>query len=89
MTPFLSGAEIGVAQATAGVQGAPVIAALSGGGFIAVWVSPVAGSDEIRARLFLADGSAAGDEFTVNAMTAGAQGTPAVTELTDGRIAVG
>ena len=48
------------------------------GEFIVTWQSKVGSSSEILGQFFDGDGAARGSEFTVNAMTAGPQGRPAV-----------
>lgn len=69
----------------------PAVAALADGSFMAAWLSDE-GSDgsggSIRARLFNADGSAAGDDFIVNATFLGNQSEPSIAVLADGRVAI-
>lgn len=69
------------------------IAALSGGGFVAVWqdnsrtgVDTALGA--IKAQRFAANGQKAGGEFLVNTTTAGLQQEAAVTSLDDGGFVV-
>jgi serralysin len=70
--------------------GPPALAALSSGGYIAVWsdTAGAAGGDaDIRAHIFDAEGARVGLEFDVNT-GAGVQTDPKVAELADGRIVV-
>lgn len=72
------GGEFQISQTTAYNQRTPAVAALENGGFVVVWVSEAArGNDpvvsggelfdvDIFARLFDAQGAAAGNEFRVN-----------------------
>jgi Ca2+-binding RTX toxin-like protein len=66
--------------------GAPTIAALSGGRFVAAWDED--GQDgsgsAIRAQIFNADGTKSGATFTVNTTTAGNQTSSALVGLPDG-----
>jgi trimeric autotransporter adhesin len=80
---------------TEGSQEDPAIAALKGGGFVAVWVDSDLddpgglGSDRgVYARLFGDDGRPLGREFRVHSGTAGDQFMPHVTALEDGGFAV-
>ena len=80
---------------TEGSQEDPAIAALKGGGFVAVWVDSDLddpgglGSDRgVYARLFGDDGRPLGREFRVHVGTAGDQFMPHVTALEDGGFAV-
>jgi trimeric autotransporter adhesin len=92
-----SGPEALVNTVVSGNQISPVVAALSGGRYIVVWVGAVlpggltnanyAGAD-IRAQIFNADGTKSGGEFVVNPSTAGPQFAPVVTELSDGHILI-
>ena len=75
------GGEIVVGTAT--VSGSPVIASTANG-FILAWTE---GAD-IHAQLFALNGSAVGEEFTVNTTTDSTQFLPAVTALADGGFAV-
>lgn len=86
--------EIALATTTAADQAQPDVAALEGGGFVAVWSDKTeTGGDTsesaIRGRVFDGDGDPAGDPFLVNqAMTLGQQDEPRVAALGDGRFAV-
>jgi len=66
-------------NSTAGTPLDPHVSALVGGGFVAIWQE-----DEIRARIFDADGIPLDDDFVVNTTTAGFQVTPAVAVLANG-----
>ncbi|MFB9982695.1 calcium-binding protein, partial [Mesorhizobium kowhaii] len=66
----------------------PAITALADGRFVATWQSYDLGDGDgtcIRARVYNADGSAAGSDFIVNSTAAGNQDSPAITVLADGR----
>jgi hypothetical protein len=88
----------GVAQAApalvnstvAGVQSAPAITALPDGGYVVTWESN--GQDGSDAGVFMqryaASGAMTGAETQVNTTSAGSQGSPSVTALTDGGFVV-
>jgi Ca2+-binding RTX toxin-like protein len=80
----LIGSEFIVNTETTGIQGEPSLAALPGGGFVAVYTS----DHEIRGQLFDNFGERVGDEFQVNTATDGDMVGPVVTVLADGRLAV-
>ena len=80
-----AGGEIAIAAALAN-ETAPAVAGLPGGGFVALWIDDSDADGDVRARLFLADGSPAGDAFAVNAPAAGGQVHAAVTVLAGGTI---
>ena len=82
-------ADFEVNTTTAGRQGNVRIAELADGRYIATWGSDDGGDGDsaaIRARIFEADGTPAGDDFIVNTTGEGIQGLPSVTLLEDGRI---
>ena len=88
------GNEILVNTATAGAQDDPAIAALAGGRFVVTWTDwSQSGADTsqaaVRAQIFNADGSKAGNEFMVNTTTLGTQDDPVVATLADGRFIIG
>ncbi len=56
---------------------APAVAATPDGGFIVAWGGPASQAD-ILARRFNSDGVAMGQQFVVNQLTDGGQGTPSV-----------
>ncbi|MCB1494827.1 MAG: hypothetical protein KDJ86_03495 [Bauldia sp.] len=67
------------------------VAALAGGGFVAVWTDGFddGSSDGIRARIYDNNGNpAVGGAFTVNTTTAGSQNEPGVVALEDGGFVV-
>lgn len=66
------------------------VAALKGGGFVAVWseANGDGNGSGIRARLYDNNGNAKGLAFTVNTTTAGNQTTPDVAALADGGFVV-
>ena len=72
------GGEFIVNTTTGGDQGEPAVAMDTDGDFVVVWRSPVAGSDEIFARLFNADGTPASAEIPVNTTTSMTQNGPDV-----------
>jgi Ca2+-binding RTX toxin-like protein len=72
-----------------GIQSAASVSALSAGRFVMTWMSsdPADGSmGAIRARIFNANGTAAGADFIVNSTATSDQVNPAVTVLSDGRM---
>jgi Ca2+-binding RTX toxin-like protein len=92
-----AGAEFLVNQSTTEYQLHPTTVALDNGNFAVFWMDYallVPGSAtnfsnaDVRGRIFNADGSPAGNEFTVNTTVAGAQYRPEVTRLTDGNLLV-
>ena len=83
--------EFLVNTTTVGNQFEPNIAVLAGGGFVVTWYStentdPV--SNDIRARIYNADGTPVGGDFIVNTTRTGEQDWPSVTALADGRFVV-
>jgi hypothetical protein len=78
------GGETLVNTTTADWQIYPVVAALSGGGYIIVWQSQKDGFYDIYAQRYDANGSAIGVETLINTSTAGQQSDPAVAGLADG-----
>ncbi|WP_457153102.1 beta strand repeat-containing protein, partial [Mesorhizobium sp. P5_C1] len=82
------GQDFIVNSTTMGSQFGPAITALSDGRFVDTWMSYDPGDGDglcIRARLYNADGSAAGDDFIVNSTATGDQYSPAITALDGGR----
>ena len=79
-------ADFEVNTSTNGIQTAARVSALAGGGYVVTWTSADGATNDIRARIFGADGTPAGNDFVVNNTTDGGQLTPAVTGLDDGRI---
>ncbi len=88
-----SGSEFLVNSTTFGIQGDPDITALAGGGFVVTFSDlSNTGSDTsggaVRARIFSANGTPAGNDFVVNSTTTGSQTFSSVTALADGRFIV-
>ncbi len=86
-----AGSDFIVNSTVTGNQQHPSITALPDGRFVVTWESfdPGDGSGScIRARLYNADGSAAGADFVVNSTGLDTQYSPAVTALSDGRFVV-
>ena len=88
-----SGGEFVVNTTTTFQQFAPVIAALSDGGFTIGFddFSQTGGdtsSAAVRMQQYGADGSVVGGEVLVNTATLGAQSEPAITEMANGRYLV-
>jgi len=86
------GAEILVSTTPTATQSNADIAALAGGRFVVVWTDysgangdPVSG---IRARIFEANGTAIGTEFSVNITNASRQDLPRIAALPDGGFVV-
>ena len=71
--------EIPVNEATSGAQSFPVVAGLTGGGFVA-WYS----EGDIKARVFNAAGTALTGDLDVAQFPVGTQAAPDVTSLSDG-----
>jgi Ca2+-binding RTX toxin-like protein len=92
--PF--GPDFVVNTTVQGDQGNPAIVALAGGGFVVTWedfsqTGPDTSSYAVRAQMFNADATRAGNEFVIHTATAGAQTEPAVTAFRspfDGFVAV-
>ena len=89
------GAEFLVNTNTTDQQIEPSVAALSGGGFIAVWEShhpnvgpPDTDVPEIKAQLFDSAGNPSGAEFQINTNDSNPQATPVVAALAGGGFAV-
>ena len=82
--------EIVLNEFGAGNQNAVRLAPVSNGGFIAVWQSFGADNDSwgVMARQFDADGQAITAEFRATSQWQSVQYQPAVTALSDGRIAI-
>jgi Ca2+-binding RTX toxin-like protein len=85
-----SGPEFLVNTTTASGQFDPAVAALADGRFVVAWTDDSrAGGDTslwaVRAQVFAADGTKAGNEFLVATTTAEMQWQPALTALPDGR----
>jgi RTX calcium-binding nonapeptide repeat (4 copies) len=88
-----AGDDFVVNSVTDGGQGLPDVAMLDDGRFIATWVSgDDAGPDtdvtSIRARIFAANGTPAGGDFTVNTTFDFGQSAPSVAALADGRFII-
>jgi Ca2+-binding RTX toxin-like protein len=74
---------------TTGIQSAASVSALSAGRFVMTWMSEDTGDGSlgaIRARIFNANGTAAGADFIVNSTATSDQVNPAVAVLADGRM---
>jgi hypothetical protein len=85
------GSEILANQFTDFNQRTPAIAPLSGGGFVLAWVSEQKSHDnsvEIFARVFGAEGSAAGSEFQVSTTVTNVCANPSVAALPNGGFVV-
>jgi hypothetical protein len=70
----------------------PSVVGLSGGRFVVTWqahTNSSSTSPDIKAQLFNADGSPAGDSFIVNTTVPGDQYRPGITALDDGGFAIG
>jgi VCBS repeat-containing protein len=87
-----SGDEFLVNQATLYDQVNPDITTLADGRVMITWRTADGQGDEsgtgIKARMFNADGTAAGDEFLVNQETYSTQAEPRITTLIDGRVMI-
>ncbi|WP_319005698.1 calcium-binding protein [Pararhizobium sp. BT-229] len=86
-----AGVEFIANSTLAASQTRPAVTVLDDGRFVAVWQSYDAGDGEptcIRARLFDADGSPAGEDFIVNTTFTSSQITPVITTLANGRFMI-
>ncbi|WP_095090704.1 beta strand repeat-containing protein [Mesorhizobium sophorae] len=86
-----TGNDFIVNSTTVDDQRFPAITGLADGRFVATWYSLDPGDGDgscIRARLYNADGSAAGNDFVVNSTATGYEGPPAITSLADGRFVI-
>jgi hypothetical protein len=82
------GGELAVNALTAGSQRFPKVAINDASAFVVAFRSNIAGSYEIRARRFDAEGKACGDEIAVNSLTRGDQLAPALALDRDGSFVV-
>ncbi|MCB1518766.1 MAG: cadherin domain-containing protein [Hyphomicrobiaceae bacterium] len=84
------GSETRVNTTTANAQFHPVVAELTGGGWVVVWHSTNqdGNSNGIYMQRYDADGNAVGDETLVNETTSGDQSEPSVAALADGSFVV-
>ncbi len=85
------GSEFQLNQFTANNQRTPAIAALAGGGFVAVWISELqraSGSVDVYARIFDASGVAVGNEFPANLSSTNVCANPAVAGAPQGGFSV-
>jgi hypothetical protein len=76
---------------TTGIQQLPSVGAAAGGGFVVVWQSVPAPGEPgvgVGARLFDAEGNAAGEQMLVNAFTTGDQDVPDVAATSGGDFTV-
>jgi hypothetical protein len=86
------GGEFQVNTETSSTQDSPVVAGLSGGGFVVIWDSNNSGTagdgsgDGVFGQRYDAAGSPAGSEFQVNTEFSGSQNDPAVSALGTGFI---
>jgi hypothetical protein len=86
-----AGNDFTVESTTTGYPGDPSMTALADGRFVVAWASDESGDGDgncIRARVYHADGSPAGDDFIVNATSPGGQHAPSIAELADGGFVV-
>ena len=85
------GGEFRINSSTIGAQGASVIAALPGGGFVVAWQSNhvVASNNEIYAQRYDAAGVPQGGEVRVNTTLTNNQLGPAIGVLADGGYVIG
>ncbi|HEX6240026.1 MAG TPA: hypothetical protein VFZ61_04005 [Polyangiales bacterium] len=72
------GPELAVNTLSTSAQRSPAIAMNGAGQFVVVWRSNIAGSFDVRAQRFDANGAARGPELAVNAFVAGDQLAPGV-----------
>jgi hypothetical protein len=86
------GAEFLVNNSTASMQSGHTITSLANGGFALAWstgdIAADGSSSAVRMRIFGPSGSAIASEFTANNLTANAQGSPDIKQLSNGNILV-
>jgi Ca2+-binding RTX toxin-like protein len=82
------GADFIANSTTFDTQLRPSVAALAGGGFAVTWDSSDGSEQDIRARIFNADGSAFAPDFAVNTTIVGGQYNPQIVALADGRFCI-
>lgn len=82
------GSDFVVNSTTIQDQYNPSVTALAAGRFAVTWFANqgIGGDNNIRARIFNADGTPLAHDFIVNSTTAGDQGNPSITTLSDGRL---
>ncbi len=79
------GSEFRMNTTTSGEQGAPYLAALTGGGFVATWHDAAGGGYyNISAQMFDASGAKVGTEFHANTYQTNSQTWPNIDALEDG-----
>jgi hypothetical protein len=83
------GAEFQVNSVSTGCQQFPAVARAADGRFVVAFQSDTGAGFDIKARVFLADGSPAGPEFTVNTSTGGDQLYPTVAMASSGAFLIG
>ncbi len=87
-----AGAEFRLNETTSRGQENPAVAALPGGGFVAVWESfrqvEISANDDVFGLIFDADGNPVGGEFLINQETVGNQALPNIASRADGRFVV-
>jgi Ca2+-binding RTX toxin-like protein len=81
------GDEFAVSADSGGADQLPTMTALPDGRFVVTWYGQGVTDTtyDITARIFNADGSPAGDEFTINTRSGSYEYEPSVTTLSDGR----
>ena len=85
------GTDFRANSTTTGDQVGATVTALPDGRFVVTWQSSDSGDGAagcVRARIFNADGNAAGADFILNSTTTGDQLSPAMTALPDGHFVV-
>jgi len=88
MTGAALGVEFRVNTHRADDQVLPVLAGLTDGSFVVVWMSEDGSDYGIYGRRYAADGSPEGKQFRINRTTVGNQGLPSVAPLDDGGFVV-
>lgn len=78
------GGEISVNTTTLYIQQYPQITTLANGGFVITWDDASSYPGDIRAQVFMADGTALGEEILVNTTTLNDQFIPQITALSSG-----
>jgi hypothetical protein len=84
-----AGPDFLVSTSNVSDQSNPTITALADGRIAVTWYSNDNGTDyDIRGRILNADGTGVGNDFMISTSNAKDQGSPSITGLADGRIAV-
>lgn len=85
LVAYKSGSEFKVNTTTIGSQATPNVTGLKDGGYVVTWhTETTSNGRDVYAQRYGSDGSAIGNEFTVNTYTSSGQWDAKVTDLEDG-----